>query len=96
MTLTGHPTAGLIYRFEPLNIGLEDEVKSNLALYPNPTKDALYISGGDMFAPVTILDMSGRLITEGNLENGKIYFGNLSAGVYFIQVENEVLKFVKH
>lgn len=96
MTLTGHPTAGLIYRFEPLNIGLEDELKSNLALYPNPTKDALYISGGDLFAPVTILDMSGRVITEGNLENGKIYLGNLSSGVYFIQVENEVLKFVKH
>lgn len=95
-SLTGHPTAGLIYRFEPLNIGIEDEVKSNLALYPNPTKDALYISGGDMFAPVSILDMSGRVITEGNLENGKIYLGNLSSGVYFIQVENEVLKFVKH
>lgn len=95
-SLTGHPTAGLIYRFEPLNIGLEDQVKSNLALYPNPAKDAIFVSGGDMFAPVTILDMSGRVITEGNLENGKIYLGALSAGVYFIQVENEVLKFVKH
>jgi hypothetical protein len=36
------------------------------------------------------------VIKKHNPVSRKTNLGTLSAGVYFIQVENEVLKFVKH
>lgn len=69
--------------------------KNKFTLYPNPTTNLLHISGNDEVEYLDIFDLNGRkLITTKGVNT--IDVSQLSAGVYFINVNNkEAFKFVK-
>ncbi|WP_276133548.1 T9SS type A sorting domain-containing protein [Polluticoccus soli] len=59
-----------------------------IKVYPNPVKDVLFVDGLD-HGQYRIMDVAGREITSGNIEQRKatISTASLPAGVYMLQVE---------
>lgn len=53
-------------------------------IYPNPATDYISIKGVSVFDRYNIYDMSGRMITSGNLNSKDIDIRNLSAGKYIL------------
>ncbi|MBN2778841.1 MAG: choice-of-anchor D domain-containing protein [Bacteroidales bacterium] len=72
-----------------LEIGIDDS-EINFAVYPNPTKDFVFIKS-DMgnINSVTIYDMSGRVVLHENNGGSLIRMDveSLSSGVYYIDLE---------
>ena len=56
------------------------EMKNNVAIYPNPTKNFIDVKLGSSFRYQTF-NNAGQLILSGDSE-GRIDFSNLSAGTY--------------
>lgn len=65
-----------------------------LAIYPNPAKDELFVSGLKKPTDYTIYTADGRLVKKGNTEK-KIEISSLEKGVYFINIQQLNLKFIK-
>lgn len=73
------------------NIGLNELPVSSLILYPNPTFNAVFISGlSDENSPYELMDMQGRIIEKGFLSKAlnTIELLNLPKGLYWLSVEN--------
>lgn len=73
-----------------------DEVK----IYPNPTSDILNITRTSNNSLFSIYDMSGRLITKGNVNDQKVDVSYLPKGVYIISIviadnDSKEFKFIK-
>lgn len=64
------------------------------AIYPNPAKDELFVSGLKRQTEYSIYTSDGRLVKKGKTEK-KIDVSTLSSGVYFIDIEQTKFKFVK-
>lgn len=65
-------------------------------IFPNPTVSYIQIKGLVTRENYTIVDMSGKAILNGIVQkDGRINVEKLSQGMYFIQLEKHVLKFVK-
>lgn len=64
------------------------------AIYPNPAKDELFVSGLKRQTEYSIYTSDGRLVKKGKTEK-KIDVSTLSSGVYFIDIEQAKFKFVK-
>lgn len=88
-TVIGLPTGITDNRHEILDIRLN----------PNPTNENLNISVPEELVgeDVSVFDLSGRKILEEKIVQPKIYCqtSNISSGVYFLRIKNEVKKFVK-
>ena len=83
-----------------LYVGLGDlnDEKTNFSIYPNPAKKQLTIYYSiQSVENIQLLDIEGRIIEEIVVKqnNTTIDVSSLKSGIYFIKVENEVLKFVK-
>jgi hypothetical protein len=66
------------------------EASEELKVYPNPTKGSFSIEGNNLVnSKITIYDILGNLIQQFNAKKTLIQFNetNLSAGVYFINIE---------
>jgi len=79
--------------------GVNQEVKTSLNVYPNPTTHLLHISGMKAGTKeIKILNVAGECLREGKTVQQSIYtldIHNLSSGIYFIKIEEEVKMFVK-
>lgn len=82
---------------------LDKHVNNNLSLisiYPNPTKDILYIISS-IKTSVSITDIAGRTILSFTINEGenKLQLNNLKEGVYFINLiektQTKATKFIK-
>lgn len=62
--------------------------KSNFAVYPNPATDVINISNvnGLEITKSTITDINGRIVKEINSSLNTINVGDLTTGVYFLNV----------
>ena len=66
-------------------------------VYPNPAKNKIFITGNFNYpASLKLLDLSGKIIFQKNLLNSPatIDLPHLSAGIYFLQVNEVVHKLV--
>jgi hypothetical protein len=66
------------------------EASEELKIYPNPTKGSFNIEGTNLVnSKIKIYDILGNLIQQVDAENNLMEFNktNLSAGVYFINIE---------
>jgi len=66
-------------------------VVNNFRMYPNPAKDELYFELGDnpnsvKLEKVIIYNTLGQSVYEANNVNGKINFGKLPQGIYFVKI----------
>ncbi len=76
---------------EQFNIG-------SASVYPNPTKDVLYLQGYHTVfnEPFSITDASGRFINKGVLTaQNQINVRDLSSGIYLLILKNQSVKFIK-
>ncbi|MDR1544987.1 MAG: leucine-rich repeat protein [Prevotellaceae bacterium] len=80
--------------------GIDGTQATALALYPNPVRDELFISGVSGNEMVVITDLSGRMVEAKNfspLQNGNmtINVSHLPQGIYFVKIGNAARKFIK-
>lgn len=84
----GDITGTTSYTINPVGVG--NNPFAQLKLYPNPTKDLLFVDSM-LGVDYKIADISGRIIASGNLENqyGVINLLTFQSGIYFIQLKFE-------
>jgi len=73
----------------PDNIAINNIEASKISVYPNPVSDRCVIETAKP-ANLKVMSISGKILFEKSLENGKNYFSveNLSSGIYFLQISD--------
>lgn len=66
---------------------------NRLEVFPNPTCDLLYIKGVDESTVVRVFDLQGKQL--GAYTGGQADVSGLENGVYLLQVETSIFKFIK-
>lgn len=77
-------------------LGMEDVVKNDLSIYPNPTSSIIYLKGNvDKYMTATLLDVQGRIISSWDLNKTTQFdLTNYQSGTYFLKItgqENSVV-----
>ncbi len=88
------------YGEEPEVVGVKRvTADSQLAIYPNPAKEVLYINNLASNATATITDVTGKQLMSLSLVENSVSIANLSKGIYFISIKDadglHTAKFVK-
>lgn len=82
-------------------LSTNESANSTFKLYPNPTKDFLFLASEQNITKYVMYNAKGELIKEHNFQitSGEINVTDLSSGIYYIKVfseeETEVLKWIK-
>ncbi|NLA23674.1 MAG: T9SS type A sorting domain-containing protein [Bacteroidales bacterium] len=80
--------------FQVIDVSINGVIQM-FTIYPNPSQ-GLYNIVTDANAVVTVQDISGRtILTQEINANGKIDLTNQPAGIYFLQIEDKVIKLIK-
>ncbi len=92
------PTVKVTVNPPVLNIDEVNTYKSNISLYPNPTKEFVSITNLENPTRYSIYNFLGTEISNGiTSSNEKINIANLSHGMYYLKFENgNILEFVKN
>lgn len=65
-----------------------DNKKDELKLYPNPTRDILFLQTGTYeVSEVTIFSVGGSRLRNFEVSDNEVKLGDLPPGIYFLQVE---------
>ncbi len=93
--LGGSP--GTAHVFCLSNINVSNIYNTSFKIFPNPAKDYIIIeTANNLSNKYILLDATGRYLQQGNLQGiHKIDLSNYAKGVYFISINNEVVKVVK-
>ena len=85
-----------------VNVGINENELSLIYIYPNPASDKLIVKMSDRrteICDIEIFDVMGKKLLSHHLiissSHQTIDISHLSAGVYFIKIEDKILKFVK-
>ncbi len=72
--------------------------KNNIRIYPNPSSNEIKIEGVKKNQRYTILDINGKIIDSGYVENEQVInILNLKNGIYFLNLnDKKAIKFIKH
>jgi hypothetical protein len=71
--------------------------ETTVKIYPNPATNLIQLTNLQQQENYTILDISGKKVLAGTIkENESIDIQQLNKGIYFIQLEKKVLKFIKN
>lgn len=73
---------------------LGKDTEAVFAMFPNPTGGILNITGVKAGAEVKIYNLMGQLVRQLRLINTSLDLSDLRSGVYFLQIENDVQRFV--
>ena len=57
--------------------------------YPNPFSDTVNITGVNNSSEYTIYSVNGKLLKKGLIQNTQIHLGDLSKGMYLLQIASE-------
>ncbi|ARV08403.1 hypothetical protein BTO05_01620 [Winogradskyella sp. PC-19] len=70
---------------------------SNYSIYPNPTNSILSIKGLKTSENVEVYNLSGQKLLTKTIDTNRntINVSQLSAGIYFLKINNESIKFIK-
>ena len=82
---------------QSVQVSLENIVKSQAAIFPNPASNLLYVISENANELITISDLSGKIVhsEKANEKQTSINVSQLSAGMYIVRVGGKVTKFVK-
>jgi len=74
----------------------EVQASSSILVYPNPAHDALMIKNADC-DKIRVFNMNGQLLITAPLYDGcaSINVSSLSQGTYLLQLNTELVKFIK-
>ncbi len=84
---------GIIYKIIDANLGVNEVVKNDFKIYPNPAKNEIYIEKSTDSYPteITIFDTNGKLLVKQKTEDlfkNTINTGLLQNGIYLISIKN--------
>lgn len=68
-------------------LGVNDNEKLDVSMYPNPTNGMMFIDGNDMYN-MLISDMTGKVVMQNNAVNGQVDVSGLSNGMYNVVLIN--------
>lgn len=68
---------------------------AEFSLYPNPVVDELNISFLEPIKDVKLYDMTGRMLENLTGQAGTYNVSHLNTGIYFVQVNDRIFRFVK-
>lgn len=94
--VTGSLSSALI-RFDENNstTGVHSVEDASFTAYPNPFSDRLVLDGLDGKVKIEIFDTLGCLVHEQFAMNGEIKLPSLSRGIYFLRIDNKLMRIVK-
>lgn len=95
------PANGTVYRLAHSQTArLENFSTSAFSLYPNPATTVLHLKSNNItISEYAIYNVVGKLVTTKKIAESnevEINIDNLEEGIYFINVNNQHLKFIKH
>lgn len=76
-----------------------ENMEAELAVYPNPTQDVVYVNGLESGETVRIYSLEGRLLmSEVAQGDGRVQFNvaSLAEGTYLLQMGTEIVKIIKN
>ena len=88
---------GIFYTSGGVTTSVEDIIQNKLVVYPNPVKNELKIMNGlKGNEKAQIVDVAGKTVySSSSITNNSIDVSNLANGIYFLKIDNQVVKFVK-
>lgn len=94
---TGSGTMGILYQTTLKVLGINEVLKDNVKIYPNPTTDFinLKLSSKNKIDEAVIYDNSGRIILKTKIESEKIDLRSLNTGIYLLYFTNTDIKPLK-
>lgn len=86
-----------IYTYDlPFATSVKNNLQSNITVYPNPSSEQLHVKGLIKQSLVKIFDVNGKLQFQTFASrDDAVQTKELQPGVYFMIVNNEVIKFLK-
>ena len=72
----------------------DERTESDLNIYPNLTFDDLFVEN-NVKSNFKIFNSFGQLVQNGYIENSKIDVFNLPSGMYFLNIDDHMIKFFK-
>lgn len=99
MTPTINGTLTVVEGAHP--VGIDEDDAAELNIFPNPVQDVLQVTAATDIsnAIVHVLDVSGKLVLNANLINGRVDVSKLTAGAYTVTITKDktvlVRKFTK-
>lgn len=70
-------------------LGLEDLPQKTVNIYPNPANEFIWVSTDQMDMHYSIMDLSGKVVAKGNLNNEKkVDVQGLTTGIYILTLQN--------
>lgn len=81
-------------------LGVNDAVAANFSLYPNPADDELIVryNADQVFEKLAVYDINGRNVMEVSdfgIQHTILNVSTLRAGIYFVAIDNQTVKFIK-
>jgi hypothetical protein len=90
--IIGQGNAALTYgKCAPCGIGINENEKNSISLYPNPVNNELTINNSEIIKSVKIYSLLGSLINEVKLNSTstKLNLTNFEKGMYLLHIETE-------
>jgi polyhydroxybutyrate depolymerase len=83
-------------RIDCATTGINETTSSSLSVYPNPVQSEVNIEGLTDNSEFELVSVMGEHVLSGkvNEASNKIQVSNLSKGIYFLKIENEVFELV--
>lgn len=95
-------TAYFLLAMENIRIDGYDSISLNsssfFTVYPNPAKQEIFIKTvltSPTLVNYLIIDVSGRIVSQGKLENDKVNLEKIGKGIYFIKLYKEAHQYGK-
>ncbi|NVK29279.1 MAG: T9SS type A sorting domain-containing protein [Flavobacteriia bacterium] len=76
-------------------VGVDEFSHVEWSVYPNPASEFLQVEGLDESRQYKIINQFGQLILSGEVTDEAISLNDLPSGIYFIQIDEHVERFVK-
>ncbi len=67
-------------------LGINEQVQTNISVYPNPTNDKIYLPEQYINATYKIYTISGQLVNNGIIKEQEIRLSRLTAGIYILKI----------
>lgn len=76
---------------------IPEEVEASLHVYPNPTHEMLFVDGVNAGMTVRLFSLDGRLLetVASDGQQMQIQVGTLPHGIYLLQINTDIIRFIK-
>ncbi|MDD2612188.1 MAG: T9SS type A sorting domain-containing protein [Bacteroidales bacterium] len=76
-------------------VGIKQIKKGNFNFYPNPAIDILFFQNANVNEAVEIFDITGIKVHSTKLNGNILDINDLSSGIYYIRMQNQIEKLIK-